>query len=145
MPTITELNLEPDVAAKARELLASHPGVVFTSGRRTVAQQARAMSSNVLLNRRYIGATYRDSAVIRLMQQWVDTHPEAKTLTALTVGLNRILRAVPEGELSHISLHLVGRAFDVAPGSCPEQAIRDLKPTVFLTHEGGLTRWHAQW
>src|SRR5947209_19090308 len=56
--SIEHLNLEPDVAGKARDLQHQAPGVRFTSGRRDIAQQAHAMAGHVVHNRRWIAETY---------------------------------------------------------------------------------------
>lgn len=144
--TIEELNLEP-VAKKAATILQSkHPEIEFTSGRRSVFQQAHAMANNVVLNRKWIGQTYLAGAKL---QQWVDQHPEAKTVDQITAGLEQVMKGMPDAELVRISRHLTGRAFDVRPVTANAAAIKAdiLKlPGLhkFLDKEGGLIRWHAQ-
>lgn len=144
--TIEEMNLEP-VAKKAATILQSkHPELKFTSGRRTIFQQAHAMAGNVVFNRKWIGQTYLAGAKL---QQWVDKHPEAKTVDAITAGLEQTMKAMPEAELLKISRHLTGKAFDVTPVSANAATIKAdiLKlPGLhkFLDKEGGLVRWHAQ-
>jgi hypothetical protein len=144
--TIEELNLEP-VAKKAATILQSkHPEIEFTSGRRTKFQQAHAMANNVVLNRRWIGQTYLAGAKL---QQWVDQHPEAKTIDQITAGLEQVMKGMPDSELVKLSRHLTGRAFDVRPVTANAAAIKAdiLKlPGLhkFLDKEGGLVRWHAQ-
>jgi hypothetical protein len=144
--TIEELNLEP-VAKKAATILQSkHPEIEFTSGRRSVFQQAHAMANNVVINRKWIGQTYLAGAKL---QQWVDQHPEAKTIDEITAGLEHVMNGMKEEELVKISRHLTGRAFDVRPVTANAAAIKAdiLKlPGLhkFLEKEGGLVRWHAQ-
>ena len=144
--TIEEMNLEP-VAKKAATILKSkHPELQFTSGRRTIFQQAHAMAGNVVVDRKWIGKTYIAAAKL---QQWVDKHPEAKTVDQITAGLEQTMKAMPEAELLKISRHLTGRAFDVRPVTTNAAAIKAdiLKlPGLhkFLEKEGGLNRWHAQ-
>ena len=144
--TIDEMNLAP-VAKNAAEILQSkHPDIQFTSGRRTVQQQAHAMAGNVVKNRKWIGQTYLAGAKL---QKWVDQHPEAKTVDAITAGLAQVMNAMPEDELLKISRHLTGRAFDVRPVKTNAAAIKaDIRALPglqkFLDTEGGLLRWHAQ-
>jgi hypothetical protein len=144
--TIEEMNLEP-VAKKAATILQQkHPQIKFTSGRRTIFQQAHAMAGNVVKNRKWIGQTYIAAAKL---QQWVDAHPEAKTVDAITAGLEKTMKEMPEQDLLKISRHLTGRAFDVKPVTANAKKIKaDIQALPglhkFLEKEGGLVRWHAQ-
>jgi hypothetical protein len=140
---IVRLNLDPDVAEKARELRRRAPGVRFTSGRRDIRRQARAMAGNVVRRRRWIEQTYRSTPAIRALQQWVDSHPEANTADEIAAGILAVLNSLSVEQRMTISRHLSGRAFDIAPGSAPESAVRALQPRKFLTREGGLTIWHV--
>jgi hypothetical protein len=144
--TIEEMNLEPVAKNAATILHNKYPQLKFTSGRRTIFQQAHAMAGNVVFNRKWIGQTYLAGAKL---QQWVDKHPEAKTVDAITAGLEQTMKAMPEAELLKISRHLTGKAFDVTPVTANAVAIKAdiLKlPGLhkFLEKEGGLVRWHAQ-
>lgn len=142
--TIEELNLEPTAATAAAALLAAHPGVVFTSGRRGVAEQASAMASNIVRNRQWIAETYVSTAQSIALQRWVDAHPNS-TGQSLIDDLARLMTPWTDAQKAALSKHFSGQAFDVQPGSCPEEAIRALPGlTKFLTVEGGLVRWHAQ-
>lgn len=58
-PTIEKLNLNGSAKQAAYQLKAKHPGIVFTSGRRDKADQARARASNVAKNRKWIAQTYK--------------------------------------------------------------------------------------
>src|SRR5437762_9104924 len=49
--TIEELQLEPKAKAAATFLKNKYPQLNFTSGRRSIFQQAHAMAGNVVLNR----------------------------------------------------------------------------------------------
>ena len=144
--TIDEMNLDP-VAKKAATILQNkHPTIEFTSGRRGIFQQAHAMANNVVLNRKWIGQTYVAGAKL---QQWVDQHPEATSVDAITAGLEQVMKRMPSEELVKISRHLTGKAFDVRPVTANAAAIKAdiLKlPGLhkFLDKEGGLVRWHAQ-
>jgi hypothetical protein len=144
--TIEEMDLAPIAKTAATILLAKHPNIEFTSGRRTKFQQAHAMANNVVKNRKWIGQTYLAGAKL---QHWVDTHPQAKTVDAIAAGLAQVIQEMPEEECNKISRHLTGRAFDVRPATAKAAKIKaDIKALPglhkFLDKEGGLIRWHAQ-
>jgi hypothetical protein len=139
-----------EVAARAAQALkAAFPTVVFTSGLRDKAAQARAMASNVVKKRQWIVQTYRDTAAARACQKWLDDHPEASTQATIGAGLLAVLDGLTEAEVGRLSKHLSGAAFDVQPvtkdADAIKQAIRSLPGvTKFLEREGGLVRWHAE-
>lgn len=146
--TIDEMQLEPIARQAATVLKNRHPKLEFTSGRRNVRQQAHAMAGNIvaLHDRQWIGKTYLAGAKL---QQWVDQHPEAVTVDAITGGLEQTLNAMPEADLMKISRHLTGRAFDIRPVILNARVIKADILTLpglhkFLDHEGGHVRWHAQ-
>ncbi len=146
--TIEELQLEPIADHGARLLQQKHPNIEFTSGRRTIAQQAHAMASNIvsLHDRQFIGKTYFAGAKL---QQWVDAHPNAVTVDAITAGLQGVMNGMAEDEVLKISRHLTGRAFDVSPVIQNAEAIKaDIRAlpglNKFLEKEAGHVRWHAQ-
>jgi len=145
-PLIDKLQLSPVAQNAAYTLKRLHPAVVFTSGRRTRADQARVMASNVMQNRFWIARTYMDSAAARACQRWVDHHPTAN-LERMQEGLTIVLVTFTDEQLVKLSRHLNGDAFDVQP--VPDRSIlvsmRALPGTgKVLDHEGGLTRWHWQ-
>lgn len=147
---IDALHLAPTAHAAALALLAAHPEVVFTSGRRGAEAQALAMAGNVALNRRWIAATYRATAERDQLQAWVDAHPEATTRDAIAAGLLLIMETWGDAQRARLSRHFAGLAFDVRPvggaaGEAIKMTIRKLPGLVkFLEREGGLTRWHAE-
>lgn len=149
---IEELNLAPVAEAAARLLKQQHPQVVFTSGRRSMTEQASAMAANIInsKNRQWIARTYAASDASRLLQAWVDHHPQAKTKEAIAAGLLTELQKMPPAIAGQISKHLSGLAFDVQPVALPTgnvilRAMRALPGvTKVLTEEGGLVRWHVQ-
>src|SRR5580765_3463770 len=104
--TIAEMNLEPVAKNAATILQHKYPQLEFTSGRRTIFQQAHAMAGNVVLNRKWIGQTYLAAAKL---QQWVDSNPQAKTVDQITAGLEETMKAMSEPELLKISRHLTGK------------------------------------
>ena len=143
--TIEELQLEPVAKNAATILHSKYPQLEFTSGRRSIFQQAHAMARNVVLNRKWISQTYLAGAKL---QQWVDKHPGAKTVDAITAGLEQTMKTMPEAELLKISRHLTGKAFDVRPVTANATAIKaDILKLLGVinssTKEGGLVRWHA--
>ena len=148
-PAIESLKLGPIARAAAYALKAQHPGVIFTSGRRDKADQARAMAQNVAQNRQYIVRTYRDTKVCRLCQQWVDQHPSAVSAQQVAVGLLSVLNSLSDSDAGQLSRHLSGDAFDVQPVLPDTEGIMVTIRTLqglhnFLEKEAGLDRWHAE-
>jgi hypothetical protein len=145
---ISSLKLSSSAKKAAEELLKAHPEVVFTSGRREMKDQARAMASNVVKNRNWIKQTYRANKASRECQKWVDDNPDAKTQAEIAAGLLKTLNGLGTAA-GEISKHLTGDAFDVQPvtknAAEIKKTIRGLKGLKkFLEKEGGLIRWHAQ-
>jgi len=146
---IEALKLNDMPKQAAYDLKAKHPEIVFTSGRRNRADQARAMASNVVRNRRWILQTYRATQVSAACQQWVDQNAAAVSAAAIAAGLQSVLDRFTDAQLTVLSKHLSGDAFDVQPVSeNAEQIKADIKALTgldkFLDKEGGLIRWHAQ-
>lgn len=146
---IAALSLSPVAAQAASILLIECPTVIFTSGRRGVADQARAMAQNVTRNRQWIHQTYVDTPEARQLQALVNNSPAA-TPANLQVSFTIAMNRWTDAQRAHISKHFSGDAFDVQPVSGPagdaiKSAIRKLPGLVkFLEEEGGLIRWHAQ-
>lgn len=147
--TIESLKLSP-AAKKAAELLQKqHPDIVFTSGRRDLDGQARAMAGNVVKKRAWIKETYRENDASKACQKWVDDHPEATTQQEIAAGLAETFEKLGP-KAGQISRHLTGDAFDVEPVKDQEKA-EAIKKTIkelpgvkqFLDHEGGLEIWHV--
>ena len=146
---IEALGLAATARAGAYALKSAHPGVVFTSGRRSKVDQARAMSGNVVANRQWIAQTYAPSPLRTSCQQWVDSHPEKKTTTESAEGLMSIFDGAADADLGKFSKHLSGEAFDVQPVDKDADEIKKTLRSLpglskFLDIEGGLGRWHAQ-
>lgn len=147
--TIEELGLHP-VAKNGAEMLVRHfPDVVFTSGRRDKWGQAKAMASNVLDAASWVRKTY--------------IHPEPYQgiveirLAGLSEHFYGIMMRMSDVEVSRISKHLGGLAFDIDPtpwvnddelneGGKELLAFIKTVPKVekVLTREGGLPRIHVQ-
>ena len=148
-PDIEALNLRGSARKGAYALKKAHPSVTFTSGRRDKGDQARAMASNVVENRKWIEETYVSTKLSRACQKWVDDNPKKKTQDEIAEGLLSVLNDATDAQLATLSKHLSGDAFDVQPVETDADAI---KKTIrglngldrFLEKEGGLVRWHAQ-
>jgi hypothetical protein len=145
---IDSLKLSPKAKKAAEQLLKEYPGIVFTSGRRDLAEQASAMAANVVETRDYIKNTYSSNDASKACQKWVDDHAEAKTRKEIAAGLLKTLKDLGP-KAGQISKHLTGDAFDVQPvkenAEAIKKSIREL-PGVqkFLEKEAGLERWHVQ-
>lgn len=145
-----ELGCAGAAQAGAEALERQFPGVVFTSGRRGVADQARAMSQNVAKNRQWIAQTYVATAESRELQRWIDANPAADTAGEIAAGLMTLMSRWSDARKGRLSKHFSGEAWDVQPvagakGAAIKAAIRKLPGLVkFLEKEGGLVRWHAQ-
>jgi len=145
---ISSLNLSAAAKKAAETLLEKYPDTEFTSGRRDLKDQARAMASNVVKKRDWIKNTYTCSAASKACQKWVDDHPEAKSQADIAAGLLDTLKGLG-GQAGAISKHLTGDAFDVQPVTKDADAIKKFIKSLpgnpkFLDHEGGLCRWHVQ-
>jgi hypothetical protein len=147
---IEALALRGRARIAAYALKKAHPTVVFTSGRRSLIDQARAMAQNVSKNRKWISETYAASTLGARCQRWLDINAKKTSQADIQQGLLDVLKAATDTERGHLSKHLSGDAFDVQPVTDDAEAIkRTLRKLVkprgrFLDVEGGLVRWHAQ-
>ena len=148
-PEIETLDLAPAARKAAYALKQKHPSVKFTSGRRSKADQARAMASNVVLNRKWIEQTYVKGKASQGCQKWVDDNPKKTTAADIGAGLLSVMNGLADADLAAFSKHLSGQAFDVLPVEKDADAIKKAIQGLpglgkFLDKEGGLVRWHAQ-
>ncbi len=148
-PEIEALDLAPVARTAAYMLKKAYPQVKFTSGRRSKADQARAMAGNVVRNRQWIEQTYKVSPLRKKCQDWVDHNSARKSQAEIAQGILSVFDAVTDAELVSFSKHLSGHAFDVQPVETDaeniKKAIRALPALEWFTDkEGGLVRWHAQ-
>lgn len=149
-PSIEALDLDEKAKKAAYELKKKHPTISFTSGRRTAADQARAMAANIVSDgRKWIENTYSSTTGSKKLQKWVDDHPKATTAEDIGKGLEEVLNSLSDVEKSNVSKHITGAAFDVQPQTEQAEKIKaDIQAlpgiTKFLEKEGGLVRWHAQ-
>ena len=148
-PAIEALDLASTARTAAYALKKAHPAVEFTSGRRSKEDQARAMASNVVKNRKWIEQTYASSTLRTQCQEWVDANTDKTTQAQIAAGLVSVFNTVTDADLGKFSKHLSGEAFDVQP---VDKDAEEIKKTIrslvglskFLDTEGGLVRWHAQ-
>jgi hypothetical protein len=153
-PIIGALN--PVCQKFARDYLDAFPvGSSFTSGRRSIDDQARADAQCVVESRAFIPNIYVPSPVRAAMVSICDANPyaDAATLGPLFAAC---LGAFSDDALSHFSLHLSGNAVDCAPIGDPAReqwatqyvaawiAAGGSARSKVLTRESGLSRLHVQ-
>lgn len=150
---IMRLGLRGNAHKAALELKSQHPDVVFSSGRRTRREQARAMAKNIVLaGRSWIRDTYKSTEISNALQRWVDDNPRARTRTEITEVLVAAMALFKDAELISLSKHFTGDAFDVVPveGLSGVQLLNTLRAVVhkyggkLIEKEGGVRVWHAQ-
>jgi hypothetical protein len=148
--TIAQMQLSPFARRGAEIMLAKHPGLVFTSGRRDVFDQARAMAQNVLRDRAWLIKTYKPGPVLSTLQACVLDHPEATTVPAMADHFYEAMLAFDTEVLMRFSRHFTGDAWDAQwPGDEAAKAIcADVLSLPhldkLLTREGKLKLIHAQ-
>lgn len=139
----------------AMDFLGRFPEAVFTSGRRSIADQAEAMAANVVLNRNWIRETYRVSPLSTACQNHVNQLGPDLTQEDLANGFRAVMLLADAGELRALSWHLSGDGFDVQPTTEIQDHADYLRQLVaarisdggtgkVLTMEGGLVRLHTQ-
>ena len=155
LPTLDVGDLDLSGAAKTgAESLKTQFGqiIVFTSGRRTVASQSKAMARNIVstANRKWIENEYAASPERKELQDWVDQNPRATSVAQIQAGLSAIMDIWGDSQRGRISRHFAGLAFDMVPvrGEKEEDAVKAIKalPSFkkFLDGEGGVDVWHVE-
>jgi hypothetical protein len=150
LTALSNLDLAGYAKDGAELLLRAHPAVVFTSGRRSVQQQANAMAENVVGNRNWIRETYAESPERYELQTWLESHPDAATRDQIMAGLRTVMNGWNDGRKTRLSRHFAGLAFDVQPvagaaGEAIKATIRRLPHLRrFLDSEGGKIIWHTE-
>ena len=147
-----QLNLSPSFAPVAVALEAAFPGVYFTSGRRDVEQQSQAMADNVIVNRKYVVDTYRESPERDVLQLIIDANSQPMNHANMAALILRYLRSLTDEQLGHLTKHPAGLAFDVRPeGGSRGDAIKAWLFAKakeiggkFLDKESGIEIWHLQ-
>lgn len=157
--------LTGDARACADAVAKQFPSVKFTSGRRTISEQALAMAKNVCKDRdrlrklaphvprpsKWIVQTYSNARIANECQDWVDRNPDAAE-SGMANKFCVIISMFDDDEKRRLSRHLTGDAFDVQPiiggdGEAVLDALKDWavrKGGRFLSSEGGLVVWHWQ-
>lgn len=147
---VEDLGLTGFALTAAQEFATFFPEAIFTSGRRSKVDQARAVAQDVLLDRDFIKKTYRDGVVCREAQAWVENATAPLTLERIEAGLLEVFQSCSDIDLSHFSKHLGGMAFDVHPVTTADgdamklmlYALATQYGGKFLEREGKLIRWH---
>lgn len=149
--TPMDLDLAEPARSAALDLAEAFPMVVFTSGRRSLRAQCEAMAENIVREKNWISETYAPSLPAAACQAWVNQQTTPLRAEGVTHGLLVVLSEFSNGQLEHLSKHLIGRAFDVRPisdaagGSHMKQWLYSRAAMAggkFLTHEGHLEKWH---
>lgn len=113
--TIEQMNLAPNTRRAAEIVQAEYPNVWFTSGRRTMRDQARAMAQNaVLIGPGWLMDTYgakRPRMAKTLMTHLTENPQYANNVGALTDEFYAILKDFFAAEFMSFP-HFQGRAFD---------------------------------
>lgn len=149
--SIEELHLQGLALQAALMLKERFQNIIFTSGKRTKSDQCRAMASNIISsgNRQWISDTYAVSTISTALQHWINENSQVVDIEGITNGLLSIMNTFDDTEVSRISKHLTGEAFDIQPVTQDAEEIKEFVRnlpglTKFLEREGGLVRWHAQ-
>lgn len=154
--TIAQMKLSPNARKGAEWVKARHPQVVFTSGRRDVRDQARVMAKNVTkYGRGWLLATYKPTAILKTLNGWIEQHPAVAEAKVMADGFYECLLACHSGELSTLSRHLTGDAWDAQWPASDEEGERictdiemnmpsDFQMMKVIKREGALRVIHVQ-
>lgn len=151
MKSIDELDLDPIMRSRAEELLARCPWVIYTSGRRDVAAQARAMAQNHLADpQTYLTKTYQYGKVF--LAAIVELAPvDQRSVEKVAQTIRAVIQEQPD---ALVWKHRDGTCVDLQPledafgdptvkGQDVMRFIQNCPDTVrFIMREGGLRRWH---
>lgn len=152
--SVDDLDLSGDAKLGAESLKKQFGQlIVFTSGRRSVASQAKAMAENIVnvaKDRKWIEKTYAASAERTELQDWIDQNPQATTVAQIQAGLSAIMEAWSDSERAKISRHIAGLAFDLVPvrGAKEQEVVKAIKALAsfrkLLDGEAGVDVWHVE-
>lgn len=146
---IAALHLAPVAESGARLFSAQYPAVLFTSGRRTVAEQAHAMAGHVLKNPHWIGEVYLHGQALQASINSYLAMGYPWTFDAVAQTLYDTLISLPVEDQLKISRHLSGHAFDCAWDADEGDAMAEYAKTlpgveVVLDNEAGVRLIHVQ-
>lgn len=127
--SIEEMKLSPNAKRAAEAVQAAHPSAVFTSGRRDVYGQARAMAHNVVRHGSRWLDIYKQRAMVEKLQAWclanLDKMASEKQVAG---GFYNVLVTEFPGGLTMFP-HCRGDAFDLAypmlENGCPDEPEAD--------------------
>lgn len=145
------LDLDPIMKSRAGELLARCPWVRYTSGRRDLTAQARAMAQNHVADpQTYLTKTYRNGKIF--LAAIVEMAPvDQRSVEKVAAAIRGVLVEQPE---ALVWKHREGTCVDIQPledafgdptikGQEVIRFIQHCPDTVlFIMREGGLRRWH---
>lgn len=149
------MQLSPNARKGAEWAKARHPALVFTSGRRDVRDQARVMAKNVATyGRGWLFATYKPTPILDTLNAWLEANATVTEAKVIADGFYECLLACHSGQLTTLSRHLTGDAWDAAwPGDDEgERICQDIQINMpieygldkIIDREGGLRIIHAQ-
>lgn len=153
--TIAQMRLAPNARHGAEWVKARYPDLVFTSGRRDPLDQSRVMAENIVkYGRPWLLKTYKQSPIIDTLADWLTQNPTKVDAKTIAHGFYDCLLACHSGNLTKLSKHLTGDAWDaVWPGDEEgERICADLRTNMpveyflekIIDREGGLRIIHAQ-
>lgn len=113
--TIEAMDLSPNAKRAAEIVQATHPWVQWTSGRRGVYGQARAMAANVVkYGPGWLDETYKDKRMVKSMMVHCEEHPDQMgSIKLLAGGFFDLLMEHYSSDIQRFP-HIRGDAFDVA-------------------------------
>lgn len=113
--TIEEMELTPNARRAAELVQAKHPWVQWTSGRRGVYGQARAMAANVVkYGPDWLDETYKDKRMVNMLTFHCQAHPDQMvSIKLLAAGFFEQLMEHYSGDMQRFP-HIMGDAFDAA-------------------------------
>lgn len=156
-----DLGLAEPCLSFVNRMRSVYPKTIFTSGLRTRKDQARAMSQNLVTDRKYIDV-YMHSVAIDRIREWLQNNPHVVDQAGICQGLVGVLATLSDEQFEHLTSHGRGLAVDIAPGSAPRALviatacefgglvlsdlpdITVLERGKILWREGGLKRCHVQ-
>jgi hypothetical protein len=112
--TIQEMRLSPVAEKAALFVVKIHPEAVFTSGRRDVMDQARAMAQNaVRYGSGWLDSTYKDKRIVKCLMTYMEENPEkCSDSKVLAHAFYEQLQEHFAGDLLKFP-HVRGDAFDI--------------------------------
>lgn len=112
--TINEMRLTANARIAAEMILAKHPKVRFTSGRRSSQAQARAMAANTCRHGiNWLAQTYKDQRMVKCLMAHVSENPDQLNNSELLAACFHELLLEHFSNYFARMPHIKGRAFDI--------------------------------